>query len=53
MRTLAPALAAALLAAALPAAARTIHVEPGGSIQAAVDRARPGDTVAVAPGTYH
>lgn len=31
---------------------RTLAVKPGGSIQAAVDRARPGDTIEVEPGTY-
>jgi hypothetical protein len=31
---------------------RTIVVRPGQSIQAAVDRAQPGDTIAVEPGTY-
>jgi cytochrome c peroxidase len=31
---------------------RTIHVRPGESIQAAVDDARPGDTIEVEPGTY-
>src|SRR5439155_22827926 len=35
-----------------PAAAKIIHVTPGQSIQAAVDRARAGDAVFVAPGTY-
>src|SRR4051794_27463269 len=45
---------AAVVALALPApaAARTIRVGPGASIQAAVDRARPGDTVLVRTGSY-
>lgn len=33
-------------------ASRTIVVRPGQSIQAAVDRARPGDTVLLKPGVY-
>ena len=44
----------ALAVLALPGVsqARTIHVDPGDSIQAAVDQARRGDTVLVSPGTY-
>ena len=41
-----------LLAFALPAEAKTIHVRHGQSIQAAVDRAKPGDRILIAPGTY-
>ncbi len=40
------------VAASLPAAAANLVVRPGQSIQAAVDRARPGDRVTVLPGTY-
>ena len=35
------------------ASARTIVVRPGQSIQAAVDRAHPGDRILVHAGTYH
>jgi parallel beta-helix repeat protein len=47
---------AALLAstvAGAPALATTFEVHPGQSISAALDRAGPGDTVLVKPGTYH
>jgi nitrous oxidase accessory protein NosD len=47
--------AAAVVAAAVApatAGATTRHVHPGQSIQRAIDRAHPGDTIAVAPGVY-
>jgi len=43
----------AFLAMALPAQARDIVLHPGDSIQAAVDGAKAGDTVALTPGTFH
>jgi hypothetical protein len=43
---------AALFALATPAYAKTFHVHPGESIQAAVDQASPGDRVLVEPGKY-
>jgi parallel beta-helix repeat protein len=51
-RWLARAAAAFLLAAALPASARTFVVHPGESIRAALARASPGDRIEVLPGTY-
>jgi parallel beta-helix repeat protein len=44
---------AGLLVAAVPAGAMTRTVQPGQSIQAAIDASSPGDTVLVKPGTYH
>jgi parallel beta-helix repeat protein len=54
VRRISPVVAVALAAFALPAVAgaKTFHVKSGDSIQAAVGRADPGDTVEVAPGTY-
>ncbi|KOG12467.1 MULTISPECIES: right-handed parallel beta-helix repeat-containing protein [Streptomyces] len=48
------ALTASGLGAAAPSAvSRTVHlVKPGESIQKAVDAAKPGDTIVLAPGTY-
>ena len=43
----------ALSSWALPAAAMTLTVHPGESIQAAIDAAAPGTTISVFPGTYH
>lgn len=60
MRRFVAAACAASLAAAISvasaasaAASSTIVVGPGQSIQAAVNRASPGDTVLVKPGVYH
>ena len=40
-------------AASVQAIRATFTVSPGQSIQAAVERARPGDRIVVMPGTYH
>jgi len=46
-------LLAGAVALATPATAKNLVVHPGESIQAAVDKAKPGDAVVVLPGTYH
>ena len=52
MRLAACAAAAAGLAVAAPAEAKTISVQHGQSIQAAINAAKPGDTVRLEPGVY-
>ena len=47
------AMAVCMAAVAAAASAKTITVTPGHSIQAAVDAANRGDTIAVRPGVYH
>ena len=47
-------LALAALALSVPAssAAAVVHVDPGESIQAAIDKAKPGTTIKLGEGTY-
>jgi parallel beta-helix repeat protein len=44
---------ALMMVASQPAFAASIDVFPGDSIQAAVNKANPGDTIVVHPGVYH
>jgi parallel beta-helix repeat protein len=52
MRSIGVASVVLLLAAPFPAVAKRINVNPGDSIQAAVDAANPGDMIVVQPGVY-
>ena len=55
VRKVVPAIAVGIAAAAIgpaPAAAKTIDVHPGDSIQRAVDQAHPGDVIKVHAGVY-
>jgi len=52
MRTFSGLVLTSIVAFATPAAARNWVVHPGESIQAAVNNAKPGDSVVVLPGTY-
>lgn len=53
IRAVAAAAVASALFAAAPAAATTHHVHKGESIQAAIDAAKPGDTITVQKATYN
>lgn len=52
-KLLVPVCMLAWLVLAAPAGAVTLAAHPGESIQTAISRARPGDTLVIPPGTYH
>lgn len=52
MKTFKALLLSTLVVLAIPALASELEVRPGDSIQAAVQSAKPGDTILIYPGTY-